>query len=73
MRWGLTRPACSRIATRAPVQLPPLYLRGLDPDASYTVEVFADPRSGRGWMRAGLHLKLGDFQSTLRQIRGVSS
>jgi alpha-galactosidase len=59
-----------------PAQLPPLYLRGLDPEARYVVEGFAEPRSGAAWMRAGLQLELGDmhspnFQSTVRHIRRV--
>ena len=59
-----------------PAQLPPLYLRGLDPEARYEVEGFAEPRSGGAWMRAGLQLALGDthgvaFRSTVRHIRRV--
>ncbi|HEU5100001.1 MAG TPA: alpha-galactosidase, partial [Roseiflexaceae bacterium] len=59
-----------------PAQLPPLYLRGLDPEARYEVEGFAGPRSGSAWMHAGLQLELGDthstnFQSTVRSIRRV--
>lgn len=50
-------------------QLPPLYLRGLDPAATYEVEGIAGVRSGMAWMHAGLHLELGDFQSTVRRIR----
>jgi alpha-galactosidase len=52
-------------------QLPPLYLRGLDPDARYEVEGAAGARSGAAWMHAGLCLDLGDFQSTVRRIRRV--
>jgi alpha-galactosidase len=52
-------------------QLPVLKLRGLDPDARYSVEGFAAARSGRAWMHAGLQLELPDFGSTLRRIRRV--
>lgn len=52
-------------------QLPPLKLRGLDPDARYSVEGFAAARSGRAWMHAGLQLELSDFGSTVRHIRRV--
>lgn len=54
-----------------PVDLPALRLRGLDPDARYAVEGFPDVRSGAAWMHAGLELPLGNFESTLRQIRRV--
>jgi alpha-galactosidase len=52
-------------------QLPQLYLRGLEPEARYAVEGFAEPRSGLAWMRAGLRLELEDMQSTLRRITRV--
>lgn len=51
--------------------LPPLYLRGLDPDARYEVEGLPGARSGRAWMHAGLRLDLPDFGSTMRRIRRV--
>ncbi|MBX0328488.1 alpha-galactosidase [Oscillochloris sp. ZM17-4] len=51
-----------------PANLPPIYLRGLDPDARYEVEGFAGARSGRAWMEAGLTLELADFGSTARRI-----
>jgi alpha-galactosidase len=54
-----------------PAQLPPLYLRGLDPDARYAVEGIAGAQSGAAWMYAGLHLELKDFESTVRRIRRV--
>lgn len=52
-----------------PVELPPLYLRGLDPTARYSVTGFASPRSGLSWMHAGLQLSLNNFQSVLLRIR----
>jgi alpha-galactosidase len=54
-----------------PAQLPPLYLRGLEPDARYEVEGIDGARSGSAWMHAGLSLELGDFGSTVRSIRRV--
>ncbi len=54
-----------------PGALPPLYLRGLDPDALYEVEGEDGARSGAAWMHAGLHLQLRDFESVVRRIRRV--
>jgi alpha-galactosidase len=54
-----------------PEPLPPLYLRGLNPSAQYTVEGCEGVRSGLAWMRTGLELNLGDYQSTVRRIRQV--
>ncbi len=51
-----------------PIQLPPLYLRGLQPDAQYEIEGISGVRSGAAWMHAGLTLRLGNFQSTVRRI-----
>ena len=50
---------------------PPVYLRGLDPTARYTVEGCDGVRSGLAWMRTGIELSLSDYQSTLRRIRQV--
>jgi alpha-galactosidase len=55
-----------------PEPLPPLYLRGLDPNARYTVEGFRGARSGLAWMRSGIEVMLLDYQSTLLHIRQVS-
>ncbi|MEN9938310.1 MAG: hypothetical protein RLZZ387_4889 [Chloroflexota bacterium] len=54
-----------------PAQLPPLYLRGLEPESRYEVEGFVGARSGQAWMSAGLRVDLRDFQSTVRRIRRV--
>ena len=54
-----------------PAILPPLYLRGLDPQALYTIEGFDVARSGTSWMNAGLTVQLRDFQSTVRKIKRV--
>ena len=53
------------------VPLPPILLRGLDPDAGYAVEGYPAPLSGRAWMETGLRVDLQDFQSTLRRIHKV--
>jgi alpha-galactosidase len=55
-----------------PAQLPPLYLRGLDPQALYEVEGISGARSGQAWMHAPLMLHLSDFESTVRRIRRIS-
>jgi alpha-galactosidase len=54
-------------------QLPPLHLRGLDPEGRYEVEGVSGACSGRAWMHAGLSLALGDFESTVRRIRRVEA
>jgi alpha-galactosidase len=54
-----------------PAILPPLYLRGLDPQALYTIEGFDVACSGTSWMNAGLTVQLRDFQSTVRKIKRV--
>jgi hypothetical protein len=66
-----------------PVDLPPLYLRGLDPDLRYTItgiKEYPTPRdsldtdaarSGQAWMHAGLQLSLANFQSRLLRIQRV--
>jgi alpha-galactosidase len=53
--------------------LPPIYLRGLDPDAQYEVEGVTGARSGRAWMSAGLTVELRDFESAVRGIRRVGA
>lgn len=52
-----------------PTDLPPLYLRGLAPEAHYEVDGIAGARSGLAWMCTGLEIELGNFQSTVRRIR----
>jgi len=54
-----------------PVELPALYPRGLDPDARYTVEGVDGARLGAAWMRAGVRIGLGDFESTVQRVRRV--
>lgn len=66
------QPMPPQVAERLPPELPPLYLRGLDPQARYEVEGLAGARSGAAWMHAGLRVELGNFQSTVLRIRRVS-
>ncbi len=54
-----------------PAKLPPVYLQGLDPQATYTVEGFGEARSGRAWMSLGMALQLNNFESTVRRIHRV--
>jgi alpha-galactosidase len=54
-----------------PVMLPPLYLRGLDPQALYEIEGEPEARSGLAWMHAGMQLWLKDFESEVRKIKRV--
>jgi len=49
----------------------PIYLRGLDPNANYSIEEQSDVRSGLAWMRTGIELYLSDYQSTVLRIRQV--
>jgi alpha-galactosidase len=51
-----------------PTILPPIYLRGLDPQALYEIEGIEGGRSGAAWMHAGVQIELGDFESTVRKI-----
>jgi len=46
-------------------------LRGLDPEALYTVEGFEGTRSGAAWMNTQNVFKLANFESTLRHIKRV--
>ncbi|KAB8141804.1 alpha-galactosidase [Chloroflexia bacterium SDU3-3] len=56
-----------------PAELPPLYLRGLDPTERYEVEGHG-VRSGAAWMQAGLRVELpGDFSSVMLKIVRVEA
>lgn len=59
--------------THIPDPAPPftVRLRGLSPQARYTVEGFDGARSGLAWMHIDLLLPLGNFDSTIRRIRQV--
>ncbi len=51
--------------------IPHLYLRGLDPEALYSVEGFEEPRSGLAWMEAGLRVELKNLQSKILKITRI--
>ncbi len=51
--------------------MPPVYPRGLDPQAMYQVDERDEIRSGLAWMQLGLDFYLSDYQSTMLRIRQV--
>jgi alpha-galactosidase len=54
-----------------PVILPSIALRGLDPQASYTIEGIEGSRSGAAWMHVGVRLDLHDYESRMLRIRRI--
>ncbi len=54
-----------------PAAVPPLRLQGLAPEALYTLEGFAEARSGKAWMEASFQIELKDYQSAMRRIKRV--
>jgi alpha-galactosidase len=50
---------------------PPVYPRGLNPEANYAIDEYDEVRSGLAWMRTGLDIYLSDYQSTMLRIRQV--
>jgi alpha-galactosidase len=60
-----------RVHIPEPARLPPIYLRGLEPDARYAIDGFDGVRSGAAWMHTGLRLELSNGESTVRRIRRV--
>jgi alpha-galactosidase len=50
---------------------PPIYPRGLNPDARYTVDDHSEIRSGLAWMQIGIEIYLADYQSAVLRIRQV--
>ena len=54
-----------------PSAMPPIYLRGLQPDAVYTVEGIDGEKSGAAWMHIGLVVTIGNLESTVRRITRV--
>ena len=55
-----------------PVTLPPIKLRGLEPNSLYEVEGVKGAKSGAAWMGLGLDLQLQDFRSAMLKIRRVN-
>lgn len=47
---------------------PRIYLRGLKPNALYTVEGYDPPRSGKAWMETGISVELKNLQSKALRI-----
>lgn len=60
-----------RVHLPEPARVPPVYLRGLEPQARYTIDGFDEVRSGAAWMNLGLRFDLGNGESTVRRIRRV--
>jgi alpha-galactosidase len=54
-----------------PVTLPPIKLRGLEPNGLYEIEGVKGAKSGAAWMEIGLDLQLQDFRSAMLKIRRV--
>jgi alpha-galactosidase len=54
-----------------PVTLPPLHLKGLDPQRLYEVEGVEGARSGLAWEQVGVNVMLADFESAVLRIRAV--
>lgn len=55
-----------------PATLPRVFLRGLEPNARYSIEGFEQVRSGAAWMFDGVQIDLkDDFTSTVRRIQRV--
>jgi alpha-galactosidase len=54
-----------------PVVLPPIRLRGLEPDALYEIEGQDVARSGAAWMQVGLEVPLSDFSSAVMRLKRV--
>ena len=61
-----------RVHMPEPARIPPICLRGLEPNAHYTVDGFDGVRSGAAWMNLGLRIDLGNGKSTVRRIRRVA-
>ncbi len=61
-----------RVQMPEPARIPPIYLRGLDPDARYAIEGFDEVRSGQAWMNLGLRIDLQNGESTVRRITRMS-
>ncbi|MCB0054099.1 MAG: alpha-galactosidase, partial [Caldilinea sp.] len=60
-----------RVHIPEPARIPPIYLRGLEPGARYTIEGFDEVRSGQAWMNLGLRIDLKNGESTVRRITKI--
>ncbi|HNF94394.1 MAG TPA: GH36 C-terminal domain-containing protein, partial [Anaerolineales bacterium] len=56
-----------------PFRFPVIHLRGLDPEALYSIEGFEQPRSGLAWMEAGVRVELKNLQSKVIKISRLSA
>lgn len=54
-----------------PVNLPRVYLHGLDPNAFYRMDSDPHLRSGTAWMETGVQIDLQNFQSVMRTFRQI--
>lgn len=58
-----------RVFLADPVNLPTIYLRGLEPEGLYCVDGFPGARSGASWMEAGLRIELRNLESKILRIK----
>jgi alpha-galactosidase len=56
-----------------PFKIPMIYLRGLDPEAIYSIEGIEQPRSGLAWMEVGVRVELKNLQSKVMRITRLSA
>ena len=54
-----------------PFNTPLIHLRGLDPEALYSIEGFEQTFSGLAWMEAGLKVVLKNMQSKILRIKRI--
>ena len=54
-----------------PFNPPLIHLRGLDPEALYSIEGFEQTFSGLAWMEAGLKVVLKNLQSKILRIKRI--
>ena len=54
-----------------PFNTPVIHLRGLDPEALYSIEGFEQTFSGLAWMEAGLKVVLKNMQSKILRIKRI--
>jgi alpha-galactosidase len=56
-----------------PFNIPVIHLRGLDPEAMYSIEGFEQPRSGLTWMEYGVRVDLKNLQSKVMKITRLTA